>query len=182
MYENLEIFKDIPNYEGIYKMSNNGNVKSFHKKKIGMILKPSKNNGGYLHVNLFKNKTGKHFDIHRLVAITWIPNPHNYPEVHHKNYNKLDNRVENLEWLTAKQHRANAIKNGRHFNFSIINHDGENNGRAKLKNNDISEIRQLYKNHKLTQTKLGKKFGVSQAQIGLIVNNKSWKHLNENQK
>ena len=69
-----EIWKDIEGYEGLYQVSNFGNVKSLNYKRSGRekILKPSKDNDGYLHVNLCKNNNQKGFTIHRLVAKTFI--------------------------------------------------------------------------------------------------------------
>ena len=91
---NIEIWKDIPGYEGLYKVSSIGRV--FGEKKKGL-LNPF-NNRGYLRVTLFKNGVGKHYSIHRLVAVTFIPNPMQLPQINHINENKSDNRVENLEW------------------------------------------------------------------------------------
>jgi len=98
-----EIWKDIPNYEGLYQISNLGNVKSFYKNNIkGKKLKFGTTRKGYLFVILRKNKKGKLYTIHRLVALTFIPNPHNYLEINHKDENKKNNRVDNLEWCTHK--------------------------------------------------------------------------------
>ena len=91
---NIEIWKDIPGYEGLYKVSSLGRV--FGEKKKGL-LNPF-NNRGYLRVTLFKNGVGKHYSIHRLVAVAFIPNPIQLPQINHINENKSDNRVENLEW------------------------------------------------------------------------------------
>ena len=99
--ENEEIWKDVVGYEGLYQVSNNGRVKSlkFGKEKI---LKPGKLKNGYLRVNLCKNEKQKHFLVHRLVALTFITNPNNLPDVNHKDENKENNRVENLEWCDCK--------------------------------------------------------------------------------
>lgn len=98
-----EIWKPIANYENYY-VSSLGNVKStknFHGQPE-RILKPGKSNKGYLLVALSKNGKEKVFNIHRLVALAFVPNPHNYEQVNHINENKTDNRAENLEWCTAK--------------------------------------------------------------------------------
>lgn len=96
----MEIYKDIEGYEG-YKISNYGNVKSlkFGKEKI---LKQTKNKQGYLRVDLYKEGKLKHYKVHRLVAQAFIPNPNNYPMVNHRDEDKTNNIVENLEWCTPK--------------------------------------------------------------------------------
>lgn len=87
--------KDIPNYEGLYSITEDGQVWSYRKKRF---LKPYDNGIGYQTVSLFKDKIGKQLLVHRLVAITYIPNPNNYPEVNHKDEKKWHNEVSNLEW------------------------------------------------------------------------------------
>lgn len=89
-----EIWKDIEGYEGLYQVSNFGNVYSFLTKKK---LKPG-NDKGYLKVNLSKQKKVKQFTMHRLVAKAFIPNPNNYPIINHKDENPSNNHVNNLEW------------------------------------------------------------------------------------
>ena len=99
-----EEWKDIRDYEGLYQISNKGNVKSLgnNKTKKEKILKSSVNKRGYLDVKLCKNGKHKNFRINRLVAEAFISNPNNLPQVNHKNEIKDDNRVENLEWCDAK--------------------------------------------------------------------------------
>ena len=92
-----EVFKDIENYEGLYKVTNQGRVYSLISKKF---LKPQSDKG-YLRVHLYKNNKQKNYKVHRLVANAFIPNPMNLPEVNHINEVKSDNRVSNLEWCSA---------------------------------------------------------------------------------
>lgn len=87
-------------YEGLYEVSNKGNVRSLFRYKKQLI--PSKGNNGYLSVELFKDKHRKRVLVHRLVAIAFIPNPENLPQVNHKDENRHNNSVENLEWCSAK--------------------------------------------------------------------------------
>ena len=91
-----EVWKPIPNYEGFYEASNTGKVRSIYRYK--RILKPRISNTGYERVDLFKNKSRKQFSVHRLVAMTFVNNPDAKPFVNHKDENKTNNSVSNLEW------------------------------------------------------------------------------------
>lgn len=94
----------IPEYEGLYMVSNIGRIKSLNYHRTGKdgILKPNKQVSGYLVVHLSKNGITKPYRISRLVAMAFIPNPDNLPEVNHKDEVKTNNCVENLEWCTCK--------------------------------------------------------------------------------
>lgn len=98
---NNEIWKDIEGYEGIYEISNLGRVRSFKNGKV-RILKPLTNKRGYLRVQLRKNNSLKTLQIHRLVAQAFLPNPNNLPQVNHKDEDKTNNIVSNLEYCDAK--------------------------------------------------------------------------------
>lgn len=97
-----EEWRDIKGYEGLYQVSNKGRIKSL--KSWGgnneRIMKPRNQGTGYYMVGLSKNKQYKQFLIHRLVAMAFIPNSNNYDFVNHKDENKTNNVVENLEWCT----------------------------------------------------------------------------------
>lgn len=102
-----EIWKDIKGYEGLYQISNLGNVKSFPRNgtsKKEKIRKPNTDRYGYHYITLYKNGKNKTFKIHRLVALAFIPNPspNNYDIINHKNKIRNDNCVSNLEWCDCK--------------------------------------------------------------------------------
>ena len=107
-----EIWKDIAGYEGMYQISNFGRIKSYRKGKRAKspneyILTPTISNNGYQQVTLYKSQTDRHkFLVHRLVALTFIPNPDNLEAVNHIDENKLNNHVDNLEWCTLSYNNA----------------------------------------------------------------------------
>lgn len=98
----METWKNIEGYEGLYMVSNYGNVKSLDYRHTGKecILKPGTHGNGYKQVGLYKNREKKKYHIHRLVAETFIPNLYNYPIINHKDENPSNNCVDNLEWCT----------------------------------------------------------------------------------
>lgn len=131
----IETWKNIEGYEGLYQISDMGNVKNLIS---GKILKPFSDEKGYLRVNLFKDKKGKTFRVHRLVAQAFIPNPNNKATVDHINTIKNDNRVSNLRWFTQKEQmadneltnkkiKANASKVGKHIGKKNVSRAFESN-------------------------------------------------------
>ena len=102
--------KDIQGYEGLYAVTEDGRVWSYRSKKF---LKPGEHSSGYLHVTLSKNGVKIDCFIHRLVAAAYIPNPENKPQVNHRDENKLNNCVDNLEWMTSKENANYGTRNVR---------------------------------------------------------------------
>lgn len=109
-----EIWKDIPGYEGVYQVSNAGNVLSLNAygHTIKRPLKQRLNRNGYLVVILNHKKHQYYVGVHILVAKTFIPNPEHKPQVNHKDGNKTNNHVQNLEWNTARENVQHAIRTG----------------------------------------------------------------------
>lgn len=119
-----EIWRDIKGYEGLYQVSNLGNVKSLKRvvpHKVNgsrtipeKILKLSSDGSGYLYVSLSKDGKKKNPKVHRLVAESFIPNPNNLPQVNHIDEDKSNNRVDNLEWITSLDNlnHSNVIEKG----------------------------------------------------------------------
>lgn len=102
-----ELWKDIKDFEGLYQISNFGNVRSLITNKNIKFNKVK----GYLYVHLYNNSKRKSIRVNRLVAQAFIPNPDNKPQVNHIDGDKLNNRVDNLEWVTREENMQHAIKN-----------------------------------------------------------------------
>ena len=121
-----EIWRPVVGYEGLYEVSNTGRVRSLDRYvrrnyfKKGRILKLN-DRRGYLFVELCLNNKTKNFSVHRLVAQAFIPNPDNLPQVNHIDEDKLNNRVENLEWCDSKYNSNYGTRKDRARNTAIKN-------------------------------------------------------------
>ena len=112
------------------------------------------------------------YRMHRLVAMAFIPNPDNLPEVNHIDGNKLNNCVTNLEWVTGKKNIQLAWETGLIYGLK-----GEKNGRSKLNDEQVREIREKYTGEKGQVANLAREYGVSWTLIKLIVTDKNWTHV-----
>jgi len=171
----MEKWKNIFGFDGRYQISNLGRVKSLARERIvgsngaryiskEKILSPVESSG-YLVVRLYKDGNWKKRRIHRLVAETFLGVSD--LTVNHKNGNKKDNCVENLEWVTHQENMAHARK----YLIDISRNSGEGCYKAKLKTKEVLFIRRSKKKDSV----LAKKFGVSRASIWNIRNWKCWK-------
>jgi hypothetical protein len=118
----VEIWKDIRGYEGLYRVSNLGRVRSKTK-----LLHLNTNTYGYKHVTLSKGNVQKTVLVHRLVASAFIENPIGLPQINHKDGDKRNNTVGNLEWVTQGENNRHAIKNNLRKAKKILLIDNENN-------------------------------------------------------
>ena len=120
MSENIEIWKPIVGYEGLYEVSNLGNVRSLNYNHTNKpkLLKQDLCNNNNLRVTLY-NRTKKRFLVHRVVAEAFIPNPYNKPEIDHINTIRTDNRVENLRWVTHSENMNNPITHTKSINSKL---------------------------------------------------------------
>lgn len=140
-----EIWKDIPGYEGMYQASNMGNIRSLDRTiirsdnvsvfKAGKLLKPTLSTKGYERVRLCS--VGQ--SVHRLIGYTFIPNFHNKPQINHKDGNKRNNKVYNLEWCDNSENQIHALNTG-----LKIRPIGEINANSKLTQVEVNKIIELY--------------------------------------
>lgn len=171
---NKEVWGEIEGFPN-HKISSLGRLKSFGVKKEGVIIKGFLDKDGYRrHFMRYKNKS-KNKQAHRLVAETFIPNPENKEQVNHKDGNKLNNKVDNLEWCSCQENITHACKTG------LRKNKGEHNAKAKLKGYEVSQIK-----HALSlgvkPKDLAKEYGVTRPTIYGIKNKKTWFGYNENLK
>lgn len=154
-------------YSSRFKVSNLGNIYSEYTKRL---IKPQLNHDGYFRFVTKINRKPINFGVHRAVACTFIPNPRDLATVNHKDGNKLNNCVENLEWCTNKYNIQHAMKIG------LNKVKGEYNGNSKLTKNDVQYIKENYipYNREYGTRALARKFNVSKTTIIHILQGKLW--------
>ena len=162
-----EVVKDIKGFEGRYTISNLGIVRSL---LTGKIMKPYVTKFGYARVNLriAHSRDYKSYFVHRLVASAFLENKDNLAEVNHKDCNRLNNKVDNLEWMSKEDNIRYSFTHGNASN------KGLKNPNAKLDLNDIKAIRSLKATNRFYDTQIAKLFRVSSSTINKIVNNEIW--------
>lgn len=178
-----EVWKQIEGIQG-YLVSNLGRIKSIKREKIRnngkpltipeRIVRGSKDTKGYLQLDV--KQDGKRIIkfIHRIVAETFIPNPDNKQQVNHIDGNKLNNSVENLEWVTCEENIHHAWE--KKLNKPL---QGEKHGNAKLTDEQVRYIRKHYipRDKEYGASALGRKFGTTIAPIYQVIHGKGWKHV-----
>lgn len=186
-----EIFRDVVGYEGVYQVSNFGRVKSLQRRartrrgdravKERFLSSTHLDAYGYPIVSLYKDTIPRTFKIHRLVALAFIPVKENKPIINHKDCNKKNNKVGNLEWCNDHENKVHAWSNGlmerAREKAKLTDNRGEKCGSAKLCAGNVIEIRRRYFYKEFTQNSLGKIFKVNRTTIGKIVRRERWNHI-----
>lgn len=164
---NIELFKDIEGYEGLYQISSHGRVWSIQSQ---IFLKSRSNKNRRCRVSLQKDGKVKDMQIHRLVLFAFKGPPLNYHyETRHLDGNPKNNYIDNLEWGTKSENYKDRIKHG------TGNH-GENHGQTHLTEQDIKNIR-LLRDKRFTYKAIAEKYNISTSQAYRIIFKESWKHV-----
>lgn len=162
----MEEFRDIEGYDGYYQISNLGRVKN---KVRGKILSNHIVNTNYYMVDLYLNKVRKKYYIHRLVASAFIPTIEGKLWVNHKNFIRLDNRLENLEWCNPSENVQHSYDNG-------ANPKGSLRRSTKLTEQQVIEIKHKLKD-RIKQYVIANEYGVSYVTISDIKREIYWKQI-----
>lgn len=160
-------------YEGLYEVSDLGRVRSVDRRvaykttggtmlRRGQLIEGVPDKKGYRHLVLCKNGKQRTVFTSRLVAQTFVPNPSNFPDVHHKDFNKSNNSANNLEWVTHQQNIGHSVIEGRYA--------------KKLTAEIVSSIRARHGAGE-SQASISRDLGLRYQTVHLIVNGHSWCHI-----
>lgn len=177
-----EEWRDVVGYESSYEVSSYGKIKSIERRcasKNGKtrkvperIMKPKIDRYGYSAIHLSKNGERRDFTIHRLVALAFIPNPENLPQVNHKDGDKLDNRVDSLEWCSAQYNVQHSFDNGLQKVPC-----GTDRPFFKMSDEKVREVRKRYATEGISLVKLAKDYDICPQTLHSIILLKTWKHV-----
>jgi hypothetical protein len=165
-----ENWKWIPGYEGLYKISSEGNIITYHRDVCGVPLKTTQSKLGYCRVLLRKNGSTKAYNVHRLILLSFVSTQNSKMMACHINGKPYDNRLENLRWGTAKENSADAIRHG-------TTARGERGGTVVMSEENVREARVLYATGNYTFAQLADLFAVSKSGIKAAVGRSTWAHL-----
>lgn len=162
---------------GKYSVSSFGRVKNANS---GRIMKATISKKGYVRLSVMLPCGGRiTAQVHRMVALAFIPNPLNLPQVNHIDGNKQNNKIDNLEWISNLENMRHAWKTGlrNKEKISLSLPRGEDSGLSKVSNKQAEEIRKSYYLNTVPQAKLALIYGVNQSTISRIINKKTYKEI-----
>lgn len=169
----MEIWRPVSGYEGLYEVSNQGRVRSFHKSirnpEVPRILAPG-NVRGYRQVCLRKNGENASGLVHRLVALAFVGHPPTPDhQVNHKDFNKANNVPENLEWVTQAENNI--------YSKDVIPRNRGEANHSKLTEKQVIEMRRRHRCDDISYAELGRIYGVSLQTCSAIIRRKKWRHV-----
>lgn len=178
-----DIWEWVKGFEGVYKISNWGNVKSANRNikhyrgglsfRAGQVLSINLDKYGYPKVTLQKAGRRKYFTVHRLVATAFIPNPDNLPQINHKDGDKTNNFVDNLEWCTDEDNKKHAHTTGL---IDYSKNSGENCYTTNLTNKIVLEIRNKMDSG-VRNKDIEKEYNLGRSTVSRIKTRKSFKNI-----
>lgn len=179
-----EVWKPVKGFESFYEVSDCGNIRSIERYinlpthsylKKQKLLTQFKDGRGYKHVKLYDGfGHPKSLCIHRVVLPTFLENSDNLPEINHMDGNKLNNRLDNLEWCTRSYNIEHIYANGLR---DPSTYKGSGNHNSKLTEEQVINIRSDRRLYKSLYRELAEKYNVGTTLIGYIVNNQVWNHV-----
>lgn len=173
----IEIWKDIKEYEGLYQISNLGNIKSFKRYKEGKLLNPKFDKDEYKEIGIRDCNGVRTFKrVHRLLAESFISNPNNYKFINHKANNLSNNSIDNIEWCSIEYNNKYRFTNGNAL------HKGSKSPVATITEDIAVEIYKLGHSGRYTEPKLSKMFNTTRSVVNKIRLNKTWTHVTNNLK
>lgn len=165
-----EQWREIKGYDGYYKISNRGRVKSFKHKKNGRIIKPFPTVNNYLQISLYKNNKRSPALVHRLVLEAFVGiNPK--LKTNHKDGDKTNNNLTNLEYCTHSENVKHA------YTTNLMSKKGERHHLNKLTAKEVLEIRNLSAKGTYSRNQLAEIYKVTASNISAIVLKRSWRHI-----
>ena len=187
LMEQIEVWKQVIGYEGQYEVSNMGRLRYVPKtvmvfrkdtsRSHAVSIKGKTSNGaanskGYVYVKLQRDRKRQSVKMHRLVALHFIPNPNNLPQVNHIDGDKKNNKAVNLEWCNNSHNIKHAYSSG------LMNRKGERQNTCKIKESDVLEIREFYsKNPKSFLRVYAEKLNITITTVSNIIKRNIWKHI-----
>jgi len=177
-----EVWKDIEGYDGYYKVSNEGNVKSLDRivlgnrgskcRRVGRPMKLRVEKNGYVRVALSSDGKNIKFSVHRLVGIAFLDNKKGLPEINHIDGNKENNNVENLEWCSSRDNQLHAFASGLQRKRL-----GSELHQTKITEDNVRDIRNMWGSGKHKQYEIAKKYNLHPQYVSLVIHRKRWGYV-----
>lgn len=174
-----EHWREVRDSDGRYQVSNLGRIASMnYRSRAGAlgtvaVMTPAPDANGYLRTMMRRGGKWVTVKVHRIVAEHWVPNPEGKAEVNHVDFDRQNNRADNLEWTTRAENREHTLSAGR-----STKNNGQKNGMSVLTEDAVRTIRREYRPYVTQAQTFADRFGVSRAAIKDILRGRTWKHVN----